>query len=1105
MRPPSSPPNPPLAPCDAPLVCTTRDTEQEGAQACSQAAAAGRQCVLQPASGGRRLFEALAPPPAPPPPKPPKPPPPPPPKPPPKVYPANLPHTKLVVGIVHVPEFAHRRALLATTREALDAYVLVVACTRGDTHGAVEAAAPLPDGCDVASDGLGEARNDIVHVARSVGATHLMMLDDDVLATPPQIEALRAAMRAHPEYDLVAGVYAGEPEALAHDLLFDDRTMTMMAVEGLDIAPHEPRTTDLVHNAFLVKLSALDAAPWDARAKMEEHLLFFVKLKLRGTRVAVLPAVALEHRPLTDKSHPEFAAYEQRRHVEADHWGLMCLNLPKLQLVVTPWARLDCHARTLVLPMQRPEPVPLTQWWVEHKDEEDLAGARLPGMPVSTSVLVLIPTRADERGARARLRATWLAHIPDLSTMDYWFIVDGGLPSQPARRVGDVMRLPLAMGDVYEKLTHKVLAAYQDALVHDEFDWILKCDSDSWVKPLPLAAWLLSGACTSGYCGMERKDEVPARDAQSWWTVPTELYGREKFPPYIVGGGIAVGRHALARMVATTANGQNVLPMIEDASMGLWAEAAGVTPQHSPAFRELPPPAARQGGDAMALGLACCDAETLVYHRPLSFHVCDACDKDTTTQRRALTHLGTPETERCGTAFSNHWCCKQDEVDDGTCLFPGSPLCGAAIDVSASDEARNVLYRCHYSPPPPAASPPPYAPGMGPWGASCECDHVSPSTPPLPPPPPPPPSTPPPPPPPPRTPPPSQPLGGISMGSGGEQGKRLLFLSDTAHTIVFNVSTAQQAGTMGPAIGDVIVWVPMGLTAKHGCANASSLPVTDGLAGAPDDQEDHGGVLTLDPTTNQPAHSVRLLGGEDGIIDPANKQTLIDAGLTNLDAFSASSAYLGCVALAADNSQRRRRRKLFATSNETNWVLRPDLALLWYHKPPAAPPPSPSPHPPPPLQPCEPVVDSEELHSSLADAETRCTAALPDQCRIVRLDAPQAPPSTPPSKPPSPPPPSPPPAPPPSTPPSLYSARSSHPIEPRTRAARSPRSLCLAHARDRDRCSRRSPDRHPRRFAARPSTSRPAPSWPPPRVSPTAPSKSTPPTPLRGVCGTRPR
>ena len=51
----------------------------------------------------------------------------------------------------------------------------------------------MPEGCTVASDGLGDARNGLVVLARNAGATHLVVLDDDVLATRDNVEALRVA------------------------------------------------------------------------------------------------------------------------------------------------------------------------------------------------------------------------------------------------------------------------------------------------------------------------------------------------------------------------------------------------------------------------------------------------------------------------------------------------------------------------------------------------------------------------------------------------------------------------------------------------------------------------------------------------------------------------------------------------------------------------------------------------------------------------------------------------------------------------------------------------------------------------------------------------
>lgn len=561
-----------------------------------------------------------------------------------------MPEAELVVGIVHVPGFVHRASMLAKTRAALADYTVVVACdTRGSSF--------VPEGCTVASDGLGDARNDLVALARKAGAAYLAIFDDDVLATAADVTALRNAIVIHPNYDLLAGVYAGE-EILAHHILFDDRAATMTPVDDLEHAPAIPkRVHGVVQNAFIAKVKALPDAPWDSRAKMMEHELFAINLMLRDVRVGVVPAIALEHRPMP-KSDQQFEAYEARRHEEPHYLGLLCLNLPKLHAFVTPSFRLSCVDRNVVRPLIRPEPVPLTQWWTNAADEDDLSPA-LPGMPVATTVLALIPTPHSHRAARVRLRATWLAHAHDLSVFDYHFVL-GDTEATEATRAGDKLTVPLAEPDAYERLTVKLLEAYRDVLLHDEFQWLIKLDVDTWCKPLSLAAWLLSGACTTGYCGVLREHEVPARDADSWWTVPTELFARDMFPPYVTGGGVATRKQELERMLAAAdADESLVLPMVEDASTGLWAEAAGVTPQHSDRFRERPPPA-EQGRDAMALALACCDKDVFVYHRPASFHVCDKCDADEQAQRRALSHYD-PATEGCGGPFiangGDQWCC----------------------------------------------------------------------------------------------------------------------------------------------------------------------------------------------------------------------------------------------------------------------------------------------------------------------------------------------------------------------------------------------------------------------------------------------------------------
>ena len=342
--------------------------------------------------------------------------------------------------------------MLATTRASLAGFNIVVAC---DMRGAN---APLPAGCDVASDGLGDARNDLVVMARLAGASLLAVFDDDVAPTPSGIEKLRAAMAKQPEIDLLAGVYTNE-EMLAHTFLFEDRVMTLVPVDTVQNSAI-PSTVDFAQNAFVVKLDALDELPWDDRAKMQEHELFFLKLFMRNKRVTVLPSAKFEHlaMPADDL---QFLEYQARRHDESAYLGVLCLNFPKVFHVVTPSFRLDCITKRVTLPMQTNKPLPLEPW-----SAEDRATIQMP--PISTSVLFVCPVHANAHVQRQRLREGWLTQCTDPAVCDWAFFTtraDGGETSTS----GDIVQLKTDTVDSYDTLGVKVVAALRWAVADAEF------------------------------------------------------------------------------------------------------------------------------------------------------------------------------------------------------------------------------------------------------------------------------------------------------------------------------------------------------------------------------------------------------------------------------------------------------------------------------------------------------------------------------------------------------------------------------------------------------------------------------------------------------------
>ena len=525
------------------------------------------------------------------------------------------------MGVVHAVGFEARRALLTVLKASLAASQLpmLVACDLTGT----EPGAPLPATCTVGCKGIGACRNQLVALAKSADASFLAVLDDDVVAPAGGLSALQAALRRDDTLDLVAGCYS-DGDCYASTIVVDDRTMSFAPVD-LGNDPSVPTRVDVAQNLFVARVDALDAAPWEARAETMEHELFFTKWKLRGKTAAVLPSVVFNHIHNT-----ETAGYKAKRHRETEFLQYTCKALPKLRGVVTSSYTLRCagDASTVVLPQQTGQDLHPIQW-ANGEDEEPA----FPAMPVSTSVLALIPTQPHDHTVRAQLRAGWLKRITDLSAFDYFFVTSSQTAAE-TMAYGDVLQMKLDVPDEYERLGTKLHASYKHVLENMEFEFLFKCDYDTFVKPMPLTAWLLANNCATGYCGMLREGEVPARGA-SWWHVSEAQYGRSRFPPYITGGAYALGKAELKRLLA---HADTVLPQIEDASTGLWAEAAGVAPQHTDRFRELPPHH-ELVEDTKALALECCDKQVLAYHRPVSMEVCGACDQPIETPRRQLTTI----------------------------------------------------------------------------------------------------------------------------------------------------------------------------------------------------------------------------------------------------------------------------------------------------------------------------------------------------------------------------------------------------------------------------------------------------------------------------------
>ena len=82
------------------------------------------------------------------------------------------------------------------------------------------------------------------------------------------------------------------------------------------------------------------------------------------------------------------------------------------------------------------------------------------------------------------------------------------------------------------------------------------------------------------------------------WAVPPELFAGAVFPPHCSGGGYLLGRHAAARILE--AHGRGALPpfRLEDAYLGVLAQAGRLAPTNlEERMQDLP----RQGNQTRAM------------------------------------------------------------------------------------------------------------------------------------------------------------------------------------------------------------------------------------------------------------------------------------------------------------------------------------------------------------------------------------------------------------------------------------------------------------------------------------------------------------------------
>ena len=222
----------------------------------------------------------------------------------------------------------------------------------------------------------------------------------------------------------------------------------------------------------------------------------------------------------------------------------------------------------------------------------------------SSSLIVLVMSAPANSEVRDVIRNTWLSVSKKEHSFEALFVVGKtDLDSTQMHeieleknRYDDLLILP--MFDAYEALTNKVLESIVFVQKHYRFDYLLKCDDDSFVDIVRVLQELEAGG-NFGQEGLEKheQDWTPGKANPSlYWGFfdgRAQVRTTGKFPdpkyklcdryiPYALGGGYVLGR-ALVDFIATNAD-QLELFFSEDASVGAWLAGTTAIRRHDTRF-----------------------------------------------------------------------------------------------------------------------------------------------------------------------------------------------------------------------------------------------------------------------------------------------------------------------------------------------------------------------------------------------------------------------------------------------------------------------------------------------------------------------------------------
>ena len=203
----------------------------------------------------------------------------------------------------------------------------------------------------------------------------------------------------------------------------------------------------------------------------------------------------------------------------------------------------------------------------------------------SSTLLVLVISSPSNNLLRNTIRDTWLSVSKKNHNFQAYFVI--GERSLNSKQIYDLSQekskhddlLLLPIHDSYTALTSKVLKSLEFSHKNFKFEFLLKCDDDTFVDLEKVIEELQEVTDPTLYWGFF-DGRAPVQTKGKWADPNYRLC--DKYIPYALGGGYILGKS----LVQYLADNAKMLQLFnsEDASVGTWLAGLKIRRKHDSRF-----------------------------------------------------------------------------------------------------------------------------------------------------------------------------------------------------------------------------------------------------------------------------------------------------------------------------------------------------------------------------------------------------------------------------------------------------------------------------------------------------------------------------------------